>query len=170
MSSEQKLAADRLLGLLRPLERDSETYCRRLVWDDQEAPDAIQNAVLRAFKAFDRYHGDASFRALMFEILSNEVFTLNRQHGRIPQFAFHLEPEELDALPALEQAAEYTDWLLSPEALKPALDQDLVAALKTLSEISDSFDIPLGSVMGNLARARQKMRGAIRHSNQRTMP
>ena len=102
------------------------------------------------------------------------------------KFEFHLEPEELDALPAFEQAAEYADWLLSPEALKDALDQDLVAALKTLTEteravlllraigdfryreISDSLDIPLGSVMGNLARARQKMRTAIRRSQRRT--
>src|SRR2546425_4382063 len=103
MSSEQQPAGDRFLGLLKPIERDLETYCRRLIWAEQEAPDAIQNAVLRAFKAFDRYHDDASFRAWMFRILTNEVFALNRKHGRIAQFEFQVQPGELDVLPALEQ-------------------------------------------------------------------
>src|SRR5437867_11477698 len=186
MNSEHDPGSERFLGLLRPIERELEIFCRRMIRDSQDAADTIQNAVLRAFRAFDRYHDDASFRAWMFKILTREIFALNRKHGRMARFEFHLEPEELDALPALEQAAEYADWHLSPEALKDALDQDLVAALKTLTEteravlllraigdfryreISDSLDIPLGSVMGNLARARQKMRTAIRRSQRRT--
>ncbi len=55
--------ADRFLALLEPIERDLETYCRRLIWEPQEAPDALQNAVWRALAAFDRYHENASFRA-----------------------------------------------------------------------------------------------------------
>ena len=66
--------ADCFLALLKPIERDLETYCRRLVWEPLDAPDAIQNAVLRAFAAFDRYHEDASFRAWMFKILTHEAF------------------------------------------------------------------------------------------------
>src|SRR6266571_8245597 len=104
MSEDQKKATDRFLGLLRPIERDLETYCRRMIWDQQDVPDVIQNAVLRAYAAFDRYHDDASFRAWMFKILTNEVFALNRKYGRTAQFEFHLEPEEMDALPALKQA------------------------------------------------------------------
>jgi DNA-directed RNA polymerase specialized sigma24 family protein len=35
-------------------------------------------------------------------------------------------------------------------------------------EMSQALDIPLGSVMGNLARARQKMRVLIARSTRRT--
>ncbi len=188
MNKGRKSAAERFLELLRPIERDLEAYCRRLIWNEQETSDAIQNAVLRAWTAFDRYHEDASFRVWMFKILTNEVFSLNRKYGRLAQFEFQLEPEELDLLPALERAAAYTDWLLSPDALRDALDQDLFAALKTLTdaeravllmraigdfqyrEISASLSIPLGSVMGHLARARKKVREAIRHSQRRATP
>src|ERR1035438_7232154 len=90
--------ADRFLALLQPIERDLETYARRLIWEPQEAPDAIQNAVLRAFAAFDRYHEHASFRAWMFKILTNEAFALNRKHARIARHEFQLEPEELAGL------------------------------------------------------------------------
>jgi RNA polymerase sigma-70 factor (ECF subfamily) len=178
--------AERFLELLRPIERELETYARRVAWDANEAPDALQNAVLRAFRAFDRYHEDASFRAWMFKILTNEVHALNRRRGRINRHELLLEPEALDALGALEQQAEYTDWLLSPEALAEALDQDIVTALQRLTEmertvlllrsirrfryreIAETLDIPLGSVMGNLSRARRKMREAILRSRRRS--
>jgi RNA polymerase sigma-70 factor (ECF subfamily) len=70
--------------------------------------------------------------------------------------------------------------------LNEALEQNLAAGLKTLTEteravlllraignlryreISESLGIPLGSVMGNLSRARQKMRALIARSAWRT--
>ncbi|HEY9174642.1 MAG TPA: sigma-70 family RNA polymerase sigma factor [Verrucomicrobiae bacterium] len=166
---------DRFLALLRPIERDLETYCRRLIWEPQEAADAIQNAVMRAFTAFDRYHEDASFRAWMFKILTRETFALNRKHARIARHEFQVEPEELAELAFAEPRDESGDPARSPAALTETLDPTLVAGLKTLTdteravlllravgglryrEISESLDIPMGSVMGNLARARQKM-------------
>ncbi len=187
VSEDKQRTVDRFLSLLRPLEGDLEAYCRRLIWSEQETPDAIQNAILRAWAAFDRYHDDASFRAWMFRILTNEVFALNRKYGRIAQFEFHLEPEHVDVLPALETDAEYRDWLNAPEALADALDQPLLAALRTLTEveravllmraigefrykeIAEALHTPLGSVMGNLARARKKMQDAILRSQRRSV-
>jgi RNA polymerase sigma-70 factor (ECF subfamily) len=178
--------ADRFLALLKPIERDLETYCRRLIWEPQDAPDALQNAVMRAFGAFDRYHADASFRAWMFKILTREAFAMNRKHARIARHEFQLEPEELAELPSGAEPVQPDCQPLSPEALNEAIEPVLAAGLKTLTdteravlllraigdlryrEISDSLDIPLGSVMGNLARARQKMRARIARSVRRT--
>ncbi len=156
-----------------------------MAWNENDVPDALQNAVLRAYQAFDRYREGASFRAWMFRILTREIFSVNRKYARLSKLEFQLEPEEMEALPAL-QAAESTDWLASPDALKEVLGEDLVAALKTLTEneravlllrgigafhyaeIAETLAIPMGSVMGHLARARKKMREGIRRSNQRT--
>ena len=176
----------RFLDLLRPIQVELEVYCRRMVWDANDAEDAIQNAASRAFQAFDRYRDGTNFRAWMFKILTNEIFALNRKYARVARLEFRIEPEELEALPALEQAAGYNEWLVSPDALNDALDDQLIHALKTLSEnersvlllrgigslryaeIAEALDMPLGSVMGHLARARKQMREAIRRSNQRT--
>ncbi len=178
--------ADRFLELLRPIERDLETYCRRLIWEPQEAPDAIQNAVLRAFAAFDRYREDASFRAWMFKILTHEAFALNRKHARIARHEFQLDPGELAGLALDAQPAQASNEVLSGAALDEVLDPALAAGLKTLTdteravlllraigdlryrEIGETLDIPLGSVMGNLARARQKMRILLARSTRRT--
>ncbi len=177
--------ADRFLALLQPIERDLETYCRRLMWDPQEAPDTLQNAVMRAFAAFDRYHEDASFRAWMFKILTREAFAMNRKHARIARHEFQLEPEELAGLPMTAEPAQAGNQPLSPESLNEVLEPFLAAGLRTLTdteravlllraigelryrEIAESLDIPLGSVMGNLARARQKMRACLARSERR---
>jgi RNA polymerase sigma-70 factor (ECF subfamily) len=174
---DQQSQAERFLGLLRPIERDLEIYCRRLIFHGDDVPDAIQNAVLRSYRAFDRYHDDASFRGWMFKILTNEVFSLNRKRGRRARFEIPLDADVIEESPAADTAE--LDPLPSWEILAEALDQDLVAALRALNdneravlllralghlryrEVGDALEMPLGSVMGTLARARQKMRTTI---------
>ena len=182
-NQEQHSAAARFLGLLRPIESDLENYSRRMVFDRHDCEDALQNAVLRAFRAFDRYRDDASFRAWMFKILTNEIFAINRRRGRITEFEVAVEPEEMEEFAGLGFAAETP---ISWETLADALDQELLAALQSLNrseravllmrgigdlryrEISECLGIPLGSVMGNLSRARQKMRDAILRARRRS--
>jgi RNA polymerase sigma-70 factor (ECF subfamily) len=166
----------RFLSLLRPIEADLENYCRRMILERHDCEDALQNAVLRAFRAFDRYHDDASFRAWMFKILTNEIFTTNRKRGRVAEFEIAVEPDEMEEFASLDFSSEApTSW----ESLADALDEELLGGLQSLNdseravllmraigelryrEISECLAIPLGSVMGNLSRARQKMRDAI---------
>src|SRR5207245_6851606 len=176
MNQEEQTA--RFLSLLRPIEADLENYSRRMVFDRRDFEDALQNAVLRAFRAFDRYHDDASFRAWMFKILTNEIFTINRKRGRVAQFEIAVEPREIEEFGTLDFAPAAAGPL-SWETLADALEEELVASLQRLNdgeravllmraigdlryrEIGECLGIPLGSVMGNLSRARQKMRDAI---------
>ncbi len=172
----------RFLSLLQPIEGDLENYSRRMVFDRRDFEDALQNAVLRAFRAFDRYHDDASFRAWMFKILTNEIFTINRKRGRVTEFEVAVEPAEMEEFAGLNLVGEMP---ISWETLAEALDEEVLGALQGLNdaeravllmraigdlryrEISECLGIPLGSVMGNLSRARQKMRDAILRERQR---
>ncbi|MCI0404528.1 MAG: sigma-70 family RNA polymerase sigma factor [candidate division Zixibacteria bacterium] len=182
---KERRAAERFLGLLKPIERQLEAYSRRLIFNSEDALDAIQNAVLRAYRAFDRYHEDASFRAWMFKILTNEIFALNRKRGRIAKFEVPVDTENWQAVVERAHAEEYPNTAVSMEDLSSFLDEDLVRALETLNEveksvllmksvgglryreIAESLEIPMGSVMGYLFRARQKMRNALLRSRRR---
>jgi len=165
--------ARRFLELLEPIEAELEAYARRMLWDGQETPDALHNALVRAMGAFDRYHEGTNFRAWMFKILTHEAFALNRKHQRRAAREFQMDPEELaecEAPPAIEPADEVTaNW-------EDCLDEKLVFALRCLTEperatlllrslagftyqeIGGHLDMPLGSVMGYLGRARRKMK------------
>jgi RNA polymerase sigma-70 factor (ECF subfamily) len=167
--------AIRFLALLRPLERELETYARRLLREPQQAPDVIQNAVLRAFTAFGRYREQGTFRPWIFRILAREVWALNRKHAAIARHEFQLDAQELAQL-------QPSDNLPEPAATDDILDPELEQALRTLTdneravlllrgigefryrEISNTLEMPLGSVMGHLARARSKMRAALRRA------
>jgi RNA polymerase sigma-70 factor (ECF subfamily) len=155
--------------------------------DQSEVLDGIQNAVLRAYRAFDRYHDDASFRAWMFKILTNEIFSINRKRGRIAKHEIPTETDEMETLaeaPLADEPGLFSSW----EALADALNDDVVRALDALNgseravllmraiggmhyrEISECMGIPIGSVMGYLFRARRNMRDAIVRARGRTTP
>src|SRR6266581_6117037 len=129
MDQEEQTA--RFLGLLRPIKADLENYSRRMVFDRRDSEDALQNAVLRAFRAFDRYHDDASFRAWMFKILTNEIFAINRKRGRVAQFEIAVEPDEIEEFASLDFAPA-AEGPLSWETLADALDEELLTALQNL--------------------------------------
>jgi RNA polymerase sigma-70 factor (ECF subfamily) len=178
--------SEMFLEWLKPMQRDLEIYCRRLIWNPQEVPDAIHNAMLRAVAHFDRCHGADFFRAWMFKILTHEVLALNRKHARIARFEFQVESEELEDLAGSEPALpwgnpdELADW-------RENLEDHLDLALKSLTEperavlllraignfkyqeIAGELDLPVGSVMGYLARARKKMQAALRKKNNPTL-
>lgn len=182
---------ERFLSLLRPLEGDLEIYARRMVWRAEDVPDTLQNAAMRAYAAFDRYREDSSFRAWIFRIVTNECFTSNRKHAGRSRREIPMEAEERDALASLVDEEAYVDWLARIDRLDDSLAEETLAALARLTEneravllqravgglryqeVAESLGIPLGSVMGHLARARRKMRDALRpetRSQRRSLP
>lgn len=181
--------AELFLELLRPIEGELENYCRRMVWNRDDAADTLQNAVLRGFRAFDRYHADASFRAWMFKIVTNEAFASNRKYAKAARLEFQVAPQEMDAIAdSLGTNEAEPEPHPSLEAVKEALDDRLVHGLKMLTEkerallllrviagfsydeMAKSLEVPKGTVMGNLARARQKMRKVITKSPWKGVP
>jgi RNA polymerase sigma-70 factor (ECF subfamily) len=61
-------------------------YLIRLLGDEALAEDALQEAFLRAFRAFDQYDPERSFRAWLFQIARNaalDALRLERKHGKL---------------------------------------------------------------------------------------
>jgi DNA-directed RNA polymerase specialized sigma24 family protein len=113
----------------------------------------------------------------MFTILTRECFALNRKHSRAARFEFQVDPEELEALAGAPDAPAPSGETL--EGLTDWLDEAMLAALRALTEneratlllralgqmryheMAEALDMPLGSVMGHLSRARHKMRAVL---------
>ena len=141
---------------------------RWLTGDDQDAEDVVQDAYLRAFKFFDSYHGGSS-RAWLLTIVRNTTYTWLRQNRT--QTTVSLEEDEIEDT---ESA--------SPEGslLQAVDDQQVREALAALpvefreviilhdleglayKEIALITNIPLGTVMSRLSRARSRLQKVLK--------
>jgi RNA polymerase sigma-70 factor (ECF subfamily) len=162
------------LALLEPVKDALARYAYRNVRSGPDAPDVVQEAVTIAWREFDRFQSGTNFRAWVFKILVHAVYRFNKRHRRqrretdIPSF-------ELDAV-SLPREQAWESILEDPERVLEELDERVVSALQTLGanerqclllrllegftyrEIAEMLDVPLGTVMSHVHRARMKLR------------
>ena len=142
---------------------------RWLTGFDQDADDVVQEAYLRAFKFFDGFHGDDS-RAWLLTIVRNTAYTWLRQHRA--QALNTVFDEELQNVPSGELTSEerllqIADHLALRECLEalpvPFREVIILHEMEGLSykEIALIADIPIGTVMSRLARARKHLQQCV---------
>jgi RNA polymerase sigma-70 factor (ECF subfamily) len=142
---------------------------RWLTRNDHDAQDVVQEAYLRAARSFDRYRGGDP-RSWLLTIVRNTCYTWLRQN-RAPELAGALGKteegwEEVTADPAGQPEVQFiraADRRLLQEALEllPAEFREALVLRElegfSYKEIADITDVPLGTVMSRLARARKQL-------------
>lgn len=133
-----------------------------------EASELMQETYLKAFKAEGRFElGDRGVRPWLFKILHNNFYTRYQKKKREPTIADDLiqnsVPSELDHPPPAWDL-EHMDWEQVDDRLKNAIDELpehyrevlLLWAVEGLKyrEVAEVLDVPLGTVMSRLYRAR----------------
>ncbi len=139
---------------------------RWLTRNQHDAEDMVQEAYLRAFKFFDGFHGTDA-RAWLLTIVRNTCYTwLQQNRGRETTVSFD---EEIHATESeLSNPATLVLKSGDMEMLKMALEElpvefREVIVLRDLEELSykevaEIANIPLGTVMSRLARARERLK------------
>lgn len=138
---------------------------RWLLRNDHDAQDAVQEACVRAWRAFGGFRGGDS-RAWLLTIVRNVCYTHLRQIRREP-LAEEFSDESHGAGEAVTET-KASEWLETKsellhsalERLPPEFREVIVLhEIEGLSyrEIATVAEIPLGTVMSRLARARQKL-------------
>ena len=141
---------------------------RWLTRNEHDAEDVVQEAFLRAYRFFPSFRGTDP-RAWLLAIVRNACWTF-------------LRANRLREVPsALEEADEPVDGAASPEEdlvrradgarVTRALDELIpefreVLVLREMEELSyreiaEVVDIPIGTVMSRLARARRRLQAAL---------
>jgi RNA polymerase sigma-70 factor (ECF subfamily) len=141
-------------------------YARFLLQNESDAEDVVQESYLRAFKYFHGYHGGDS-RAWLLTIVRNTSYNLLQQN-RSRQLV-----DSIDDSTEVLDTSEYSN----PETvLRQRIDKDLlkqaieelpinfreVLILREMEELSYKeigtlCDLPIGTVMSRLARARARL-------------
>jgi RNA polymerase sigma-70 factor, ECF subfamily len=155
--------------LLMPHLDASYNLARWLMRSPHDAEDVVQEAYLRAFRAFDRYRGGDA-RAWLLRIVRNACYAWLRQQSGARGAAVDVDVAELAGDPAAEPEAQIirrADGEVVRRALEelpvPFREALVLRELEGLSykEIAEIADVPLGTVMSRLARARRLLAEAL---------
>src|SRR6266516_2452682 len=142
---------------------------RWLLRNEQDAQDVVQEAFLRAFKSFSGFHG-SNGRAWLLTIVRNTSYTLLKNNKAVDLTTTF--DEEIHALgydsvsPAtiLEHSEDAELIREAMEGLPSEFREILTLRYQeglSYKEIADIAQIPPGTVMSRLARARPKLKECL---------
>jgi RNA polymerase sigma-70 factor (ECF subfamily) len=139
---------------------------RWLLRNEQDAQDVVQEAYLRAFKSFSGFHG-SNGRAWLLTIVRNTSYTLLKKNKTVDLTTtfdeeIHASSYESVSPATILEHAEDAELIREAMDKLPAEFREILALRHqeglSYKEIADITQIPPGTVMSRLARARAKLR------------
>ena len=134
-----------------------------------DAEDLAQETFIRAFRGLHRFRGDSSFKNWLYRIAANAAHTLRGAHQRrAAVWEARVESDDV----AERHLAAGNDSVERQTIRRQAIDRALAALpvdLRTAvvlhdvegleyHEIADAMDVPIGTVMSRIFRARRRLR------------
>lgn len=143
----------------------------RLLGNEADALDAVQDGFVNALRHLDRFRGHSSFKTWLLRVVSNAALDLGRQRRRRDTWVTTPstdDPGPPDALPPPDGNLDRAD-------LRRLLDRALAALPEaqrrtfvlhadgglTYREVAEALGISIGTVMSRVFYARQKLRAIL---------
>ncbi|WP_339708013.1 sigma-70 family RNA polymerase sigma factor [uncultured Sphingosinicella sp.] len=164
-----------MIALVEPLIPALRRYARSLLRDREDADDLVQDVIERALVRWHQRRRSASVRAWLFTILHNLAMDHLRQRTRRGMIEpIDAVPEAQLAHPARQEAAVARADILALVAALPEEQRSvlLLIAVEDLSyaEAATVLDVPQGTIMSRLARARERLRRMMEGESAMSQP
>jgi len=139
---------------------------RWLLRNEQDAQDVVQEAYLRAFKSFSGFHG-SNGRAWLLTIVRNTSYTLLKKNHAVDLTTtfdeeIHVAGDESASPATILKHSEDAELIREAMDELPAEFREILTLRHqeglSYKEIADIAQIPPGTVMSRLARARGKLK------------
>lgn len=143
-------------------------YARALTGDTNRADDLVQDTLERAWSRLHLWRESGDLRAWLFTILHNVFANNARRYSREPTWVPLSEtvlPGEIQ--PPLEVALDLHDLQVALAKLsKEQREILLLVGLEQMSyhEVATILQLPIGTVMSRLARARERLRQLLQET------
>ena len=141
----------------------------RLTRSQTEAEDIVQEVFLQAWKSFEHYETGTNCRAWLYQIMFYKISHFRRQFVMQSK---HFQADD-------EEGTFFAHAAAAPSVSQALTDEDVIAAVDKLSpqyrsvvlltdveefsykEAAEILQIPIGTVMSRLSRARQQLRDSL---------
>lgn len=142
---------------------------RWLLRNEQDAQDVVQEAYLRAFRSFGGFHG-SNGRAWLLTIVRNTSYTLLKKNHAVDLSTtfdeeIHVSVDESVSPATILERSEDAELIREAMDELPAEFREILALRHqeglSYKEIADIAQIPPGTVMSRLARARAKLKECL---------
>src|SRR4051812_23927652 len=157
--------------LVAPFRRELLAHCYRMTGAKSDAEDALQETLVRAWRAVEKFEGRASLRTWLYKIATNACldFIANRKARTMPELAgpagtaeIEGEPLWLEPLPEPDAAfanreAVRLPFIIPPPGLPPRQRATLIlrdVVSLSAEETAAALDSSVASVNSALQRAR----------------
>jgi len=147
----------------------------RMTRNPQDAEDLVQETMMRAYRAFDRFEAGTNLKAWLFRIMTNAYINTYRKKQREPIKVSQDDAEEFDLYQELKNHDISYTRSAENVVLDQQVDSDIIQALDDLpeqfrlavilsdvqdfsyAEMAEIMDVPIGTVMSRLHRGRKAL-------------
>ncbi|MBI4834067.1 MAG: sigma-70 family RNA polymerase sigma factor [Planctomycetes bacterium] len=167
------------LELLAPLKQPLSGYVKHLLWKRDDMEDALQNVLTEAYEKLAHFKEGTDFKSWIFQIATFTVFNMNRKYNKESNRMVKLDDETCLTAPQQTDNPDYLKLLEGSDRILEKISDEVKTSLSVLNDnersvfllrslagldyaqIAQTLEIPIGSVMGNLARSRIKLRSKL---------
>jgi RNA polymerase sigma factor (sigma-70 family) len=144
---------DAFARLIRSYQNEMYAMAKSLLYQDEDCADAIQEAILNAYRGLPRLREPAYFRTWLFRILIRECQQIYRRRKRtvvsdqLPENVAYMKENDLDLRAAIDRLGEPGRTIVKLHYY----------ADRPLAEIAEMLSVSEGTLKSRLHRARGKL-------------
>ncbi|MUG21501.1 sigma-70 family RNA polymerase sigma factor [Paenibacillus macerans] len=146
-------------------------YCCRLLGNRQDAEDAVQDVLFKAYKSIGRYKPAASFSSWLYRIACNHCLNLLRRRRLQSRIMRIFKPETAAGSPEQKMEESLYSETLQAALMKLSLEERNMLVLRVFEqlsyqEMSEILQVSPNALNKRMKKTMNKMKACIEHKEE----